>query len=166
MLDPSTKTWSDLTNIASGPRPSPRSGHGFASADNKLFVFGGYTNGGESARGVDRKAWGTVLVCRVAGTVLYLQIRESCVELVFCQRECAGVARRLLGLSGQPGEERTRAVWSGRYRGVTHIPDSRFLYSFSFCLYVSMCVYASHITHTCHTLLSSPAGLTICLWYK
>ena len=44
VLDPSTNTWSNLTNSASGPRPSVRSGHGFASADNKLFVFGGYTH--------------------------------------------------------------------------------------------------------------------------
>ena len=47
MLDPSTNTWSDLTNIASGPRPSARTGHGFASADNKLFVFGGWSDYGQ-----------------------------------------------------------------------------------------------------------------------
>ena len=64
MLDPSTNTWSDLTYIATGPRPSPRIWHGFASADNKLFVFGGGTDNGEpeSACGVERKAWGSVLV--------------------------------------------------------------------------------------------------------
>ena len=70
MLDPSTNTWSDLTNNISGQRPSPRSGHGFASANNKLFIFGGYNpyeyyNGysGESVRGVERKAWGSGRVC-------------------------------------------------------------------------------------------------------
>ena len=64
MLDLATKTWSDLTNFAAGPRPSPRYGHGFASADNKLFVFGGYDliNSRKSARGVERKAWGSGLV--------------------------------------------------------------------------------------------------------
>ena len=62
MLDPSTNTWLDLTNIASGPRPSVRVGSGFASADNKLFVFGRSGDGGESVRGVDRKAWGVGLV--------------------------------------------------------------------------------------------------------
>ena len=62
MLDPSTNTWSDLTYIATGPRPSPRMGHGFASADNKLFVFGGSSNYGERARGVKWKAWGSGLV--------------------------------------------------------------------------------------------------------
>ena len=44
MLDPSTNTWSDLTYSAIGPRPPPRWGHGFASADNKLFVFGGMSD--------------------------------------------------------------------------------------------------------------------------
>ena len=74
VLDPSTNTWSDLTYNVYGQRPSPRSYHGFASADNKLFVFGGSvlitiyfpsgysTNIGESARGVERKAWGSGLV--------------------------------------------------------------------------------------------------------
>ena len=61
MLDPSNNTWSDLTYNATGPRPS-RYAHGFASADNKLFVFGGSTNNGESVRGVERKAWGGDLV--------------------------------------------------------------------------------------------------------
>ena len=79
VLDPSTNTWSDLTNNVYGQRPSPRYLHGFASADNKLFVFGGYTNYGESARGVERKARGIGLVCG---------------------RGRAGVARRLLGWSG------------------------------------------------------------------
>ena len=67
MLDPSTNTWSDLTNIATGPGPSPRYDHGFASADNKLFVFGGYDfnwfggndySAGESTRGVEQKGMG------------------------------------------------------------------------------------------------------------
>ena len=75
MLDPSTNTWSDLTNIATGPRPSPRSAHGFASAGNKLFVFGGSTGGsdgwGEGARGVERKAWGVVL-CEGGGARAWL----------------------------------------------------------------------------------------------
>ena len=62
MLDPSTNTWSDLSAFASGPRPTARYYHGFASADNKLFVFGGSTNNGESVRGVERKAWGGDLV--------------------------------------------------------------------------------------------------------
>ena len=63
MLDPSTNTWSDLTNIASGPRPSWRWKHGFASADNKLFVFGGNDgHGGESPHGVERTAWWSGLV--------------------------------------------------------------------------------------------------------
>ena len=62
VLDPSNNTWSDLTNIATGPRPSARYGHGFTSADNKLFVFGGSTNNGESARGVEWKAWVSGLV--------------------------------------------------------------------------------------------------------
>ena len=44
MLDPSTNTWSDLTYSAIGPRPPPRWGHGFASANNKLFVFGGMSD--------------------------------------------------------------------------------------------------------------------------
>ena len=58
MLHLSTKTWSDLTYIVDGPRPSPREGHGFASANGKLFVFGGDSNAGESTCGVERKAWG------------------------------------------------------------------------------------------------------------
>ena len=62
VLDPSNNTWSDLTYSVSGQRPSPRYLHGFASADNKLFVFGGYTQNGKTARGVERKAWGSGLV--------------------------------------------------------------------------------------------------------
>ena len=60
MLDPSTNTWSDLTNIATGPRPSARYTPGFASADNKLFVFGGSRDYvyGEIARGVERGGMG------------------------------------------------------------------------------------------------------------
>ena len=63
MLDPSTNTWSDLTYNVYGQRPSARYAHGFASADNKLFVFGGQTSyNGESACGVERKACGSVVV--------------------------------------------------------------------------------------------------------
>ena len=72
VLVPWTNTWSDLTNIASGPRPSRRESPGFASADNKLFVFGGYSYDGsswegESARGEEWKAWGRVLCEGVGG---------------------------------------------------------------------------------------------------
>ena len=46
--------------MTSGQHPSPRSDHGFALADNTLFVFWGNTNdqlngfNGESARGVEQ----------------------------------------------------------------------------------------------------------------
>ena len=77
VLDPSNKTWSDLTNNISGPRPSPRSGHGFASADNKLFVFGGGDiigkgGQGESAHGVERKDGGVVF-CEGQGAQAWLK---------------------------------------------------------------------------------------------
>jgi hypothetical protein len=36
----------DLTLTSSGPRPSPRKNHGFAVANNKLYVHGGRGEGG------------------------------------------------------------------------------------------------------------------------
>ncbi len=41
MLDPSHLAWTKLSKVASGSAPAPRCGHGFASADGMLYVFGG-----------------------------------------------------------------------------------------------------------------------------
>ncbi len=37
--------WTDLAGASSGAAPSPRWGHGFASAGDQLFVFGGIFKG-------------------------------------------------------------------------------------------------------------------------
>lgn len=42
MFDPSSMAWTNLSTDVLGPQPSPRSGHGFASAAGKLYVHGGY----------------------------------------------------------------------------------------------------------------------------
>ena len=48
-LDTSILAWTDLTDSLNGAVfPSPRRGHGFASAMGKLYVFGG-TDGGDLA---------------------------------------------------------------------------------------------------------------------
>jgi hypothetical protein len=39
------------SNVVTGDPPSPRSGHGFAEAAGKLFVFGGNTAGLYSSSG-------------------------------------------------------------------------------------------------------------------
>ena len=52
----------DLRDQIQSTPPSPRYDLGFASVDNKLFVFGGYTSYGESDRGVERQAWRSGLV--------------------------------------------------------------------------------------------------------
>ncbi len=41
MYDPATRVWTSLSANVSGTPPSPRAYHGFASADGKLYVFGG-----------------------------------------------------------------------------------------------------------------------------
>jgi hypothetical protein len=40
-LDLSTYTWTDLTPLAQGRPPKPRGGHGVASLNGRLYVFGG-----------------------------------------------------------------------------------------------------------------------------
>ena len=47
VYSPSLGTWTDLTTISSGTPPSPRSGHGFASAGNQFYVHGGSGSNGE-----------------------------------------------------------------------------------------------------------------------
>ena len=42
-LDPESLEWTNLTSVAGGSPPSPRSYHGFAQADGRLFVLGGWT---------------------------------------------------------------------------------------------------------------------------
>ena len=42
VFDLAALAWTDLTEAAGGARPSPRAGHGFAAANGKLYVFGGY----------------------------------------------------------------------------------------------------------------------------
>ena len=42
MLDLNSMEWTDISNTSlSDPSPTPRSGHGFASCDDDLYVFGG-----------------------------------------------------------------------------------------------------------------------------
>ena len=71
----------------------------------------------------------------------------------------AGVARRLLGWSGQPSEVRARVVRSGKQGGHTHthtyVPDID-LYTVLVCLYVIVCVgvaYACQMTQSCLTFV-------------
>ena len=47
VYDPATKSWTDLSNPASGIPPSPRDSHGFASAAGKLYVHGGEVGNGK-----------------------------------------------------------------------------------------------------------------------
>ena len=35
-------TWANMTHNTSGPRPSPRDGHGIAWTGSQLFIFGGH----------------------------------------------------------------------------------------------------------------------------
>jgi hypothetical protein len=42
VFDPVELAWSDISNKAIGDAPAPRKDFGFASADGKLFVHGGY----------------------------------------------------------------------------------------------------------------------------
>jgi hypothetical protein len=46
-LNPANMAWINLSSIVGGALPSPRCNFGFASAGDKLFVFGG-----ESAEGL------------------------------------------------------------------------------------------------------------------
>ena len=46
VLDSLSLMWTELSGLASGPAPAQRCGHGFATVDRKLYVFGG--QGGES----------------------------------------------------------------------------------------------------------------------
>ncbi len=47
--DPASKMWTDLSAAASGAPPSPRVGHGLASAGGRLFVHCGGNSGGAAA---------------------------------------------------------------------------------------------------------------------
>lgn len=40
-LDPSTLTWTELTQTVQGTPPKPRGGHGFTALNGRLYVFGG-----------------------------------------------------------------------------------------------------------------------------
>ena len=42
VLDLLSLVWTNLTDLAEGVPPSPRAGHGFVTANNRLFVLGGY----------------------------------------------------------------------------------------------------------------------------
>jgi hypothetical protein len=48
VLDPSQLAWTELSKVVSGSAPAPRCGHGFASADGMLYVFGGQGVVGET----------------------------------------------------------------------------------------------------------------------
>ena len=45
LFDPSKESWTNLSD-ALGSKPSPRHGHGFTPAYNKLYVHGGATESG------------------------------------------------------------------------------------------------------------------------
>ena len=51
LYDPATLAWTDLSALSSGDPPSPRAGHGFASAGGKLYVHGGIDGSGEAGAG-------------------------------------------------------------------------------------------------------------------
>ena len=46
VYDPASTTWLNLSSHALGTPPSAREGHGFASAEGKLYVHGGYDESG------------------------------------------------------------------------------------------------------------------------
>ena len=50
VYDPVAMAWTDLSAAASGTPPSPRYGHGFTAAGDKLYVHGGVGHSG-GARG-------------------------------------------------------------------------------------------------------------------
>jgi N-acetylneuraminic acid mutarotase len=50
VFDPVAEAWTDLSAAISGSPPSPRWGHGFTSAGDKLYVFGGWDDQGDSLR--------------------------------------------------------------------------------------------------------------------
>ena len=54
MFDPSNNSWKDLSGTIYGAWPSPRASHGFASAGDKLFIFGGDSSTGLQLRGGGR----------------------------------------------------------------------------------------------------------------
>jgi hypothetical protein len=47
-FNPITMTWKNLAGLVYGASPSPREGHGFASALGRIFVFGGENSAGVS----------------------------------------------------------------------------------------------------------------------
>jgi hypothetical protein len=47
---PPSRTWADVSNHVEGSKPSPRYGHAFIAATEKLFVFGGRSSSGLNFR--------------------------------------------------------------------------------------------------------------------
>eukprot|EP00961_Rhodomonas_salina_P227386 3074227-Rhodomonas_salina.3 len=54
-FDPASRTWTDLTSLASGPRPSRMAYAGGAELGGRLYVFGG-SSWGTSYLGEQRKS--------------------------------------------------------------------------------------------------------------
>jgi hypothetical protein len=51
VYDPAAGAWTDLSAALSGTPPSLRTNNGFTSAGGKLYVHGGYGDGGEGGAG-------------------------------------------------------------------------------------------------------------------
>ncbi len=46
-FDPLSKIWENLTTLQEGISPLPRANHGFASALDKIYVYGGVDKNGD-----------------------------------------------------------------------------------------------------------------------